>query len=248
MDCLPESQTSLPLRRHETMRPRFPSRIKAQIVATSDMMQTVFSLRHDSYVAQGFLDARPDGLFFDEWDKRNNFYSVLVFSDDLPVASVRVSILDLSGGIPEARATVAMESFAEEVDALVHGFQTDGKPGRAMEMSRLVRHPDFSQDNDLVFALYRMGFYFLMHFDADMVLSTVRRHHMPFYRRLGFNKITEPRPYPRLNFQLGLMACFRASYPMVQQTVPILDHIEKHDSVYAPFMAGERVNVFAEMR
>jgi hypothetical protein len=71
---------------------------------------------------------------------------------------------------------------------------------------------------------------------------------MPFYRRLGFTKIADPRPYPRLNFQIGLMACFRPSYSMVQQTVPIVDHIAKNDSVYEPFMAGEQVNVFAEMR
>lgn len=248
MDCLPSGNLNLPVRRHDTLRPRSPVGIEAQIVSTREMAQIAYALRHDSYVAQDFLDPRPDGLFSDEWDSRKNVFSILVFLNGLPAASVRVSILDRSSSSPDEHSTVAMEAFTEEVDALVHSFQTNGKTARAMEMSRLVRHPDHAQNNDLVFALFRMGFYFLVRFDADMVLSTVRRHHMPFYRRLGFNKIAEPRAYPRLKFQLGLMACFRPSYPLVQQTVPILDNITKLDSVYGPFMAGERVPVFAEMQ
>lgn len=248
MDCLSGGSLDAPTRRYDVLRPRSQDRIEAQIVRSHEMAQVVYALRHDSYVAQGFLNPRQDGLFSDEWDNRKNSNSILVFLNDEPVASVRISTLNKESSSTDEHSTIAMESFNEEVDALVHSFQTDGKAASAMEMSRLVRHPDHAQNNDLVFALFRMGFYFLVHFDADMVLSTVRRHHMPFYRRLGFNKIAEPRAYPRLNFQLGLMACFRPSYPIVQQTVPILDNITKNDSVYDLFMSGERVPVFAEMR
>jgi hypothetical protein len=248
MDCLPGGSLNVPARRYDMLRPRSPDHIEAQIVNSHELAQVVYALRHDSYVDQGFLDPRPDGLFSDEWDVRKNAYSVLVFLNGQPAASVRVSFLDRESSSADEHSTIAMESFTEEVDSLVHSFQTDGRMASAMEMSRLVRHPDHAQNNDLVFALFRMGFYFLVRFDADMVLSTVRRHHMPFYRRLGFNKIAEPKAYPRLKFQLGLMACFRPSYPLVQQTVPILDNITKFDSVYRPFMSGERVPVFAEMQ
>lgn len=247
MDSLVGLSSNIPVRQYDILRPRSPNAIEAQIVGSREMAQIVYALRHDSYVAQGFLDPRADGLFSDEWDEKKNVFSIVAFLDGLPAASVRVSILDRSSRSPDEHSTIAMESFAEEVDALVHSFQTDGRTASAMEMSRLVRHPDHAQNNDLVFALFRMGFYFLVRFDADMVLSTVRRHHMPFYRRLGFSKIAEPRAYPRLKFHLGLMACFRPSYLAVQQTVPILGNIRKSDSVYGAFMSGERVPVFAEM-
>jgi hypothetical protein len=248
MNCLVDLSPNVPARRYDMLRPRSPNSIEAQVVRSHEMAQIVYGLRHDSYVAQGFLDSRADGLFSDEWDERKNVFSVLIFFDGQPVASVRVSTLNRSSASLDDHSTVAMESFGEEVDTLVHSFQTDGREASAMEMSRLVRHPDHAQNNDLVYASFRMSAYFLLRFDSDIVLSTVRRHHMPFYRRLGFSKVTEPRAYPRLKFHLGLMACFRPSYPLVQQTVPILDNITKNNSIYQPFMSGERVPVFAGMQ
>jgi hypothetical protein len=79
------------------------------------------------------------------------------------------------------------------------------------------------------------------------LLSTVRQHHMPFYRRLGFQKITDPRKYPKLAFEVGLMACFRQSFKSIQASIPIFQGIDRRDSVYERFFAGERVAIFDEM-
>jgi hypothetical protein len=204
-------------------------------------------MRHDSYVAQGFLSPKTSGLFADLFDQSPNSHSVLIFRDGEPVASVRASILDLYGQIPDATEIPATSSYGEEIVKLVSGYEGHGVKGRAIEMTRLVTRHDLSFDFDLVFSLFRMTFYIVNHYDADMILSGVRLHHTPFYRRLGFEKITEPRNYPMLNFQVCLMACPDHMYGHVARTVPIIDHVSKHDAVCAPFMAGERVRVFSQM-
>lgn len=234
-------------RRQRRLTPRDAGAIQAQIVTSHELRQIVYKMRHDSYVAQGFLDPLPSGLFTDRFDQSPNSHSVLIFRDGEPVASVRASILDLSGQIPGATEVPAMPAFGEDILKLVSSYQGQGVNGRAIEMTRLVTRQDLSLDFDLVFSLFRMTFYIVNHYDSDMILSGVRLHHTPFYRRLGFDRITEPRQYPMLKYQGCLMACPDRMYGHVARTVPIIDHVSKHDAVCAPFMAGERVRVFFEM-
>ena len=240
-------QSKTTSRRYASLVPRHADVTEAQIASSHSMMDTVFSLRYHSYVSQNFIDPHPNELFSDEFDARSNSVSILIYRDGVPAASVRASLYDPSGSIPGADTIPALESFGAEIDDLVANYRTDGRPARALEMTRLVRHPDLANDNDLIFAMYRMTFYLVVHFEADMILSAVRQNHMPFYRRLGFQKITEPRIYPKLKFLAGLMACFDTRYKFVQRTVPIIDYVSKNDSICAPFMLGERIKVFSEM-
>ncbi len=241
------SLTEIQSRRQRRLTPRDAESIEAQIVTSQELRQTVYKMRHDSYVAQGFLDPLPSGSFTDRFDQSPNSHSVLIFRDGEPVASVRASILDLSGQIPGAAELPAMPAFGGEIVKLVSSYKGEGVNGRAIEMTRLVTRQDLSLDFDLVFSLFRMTFYIVSHYNADMILSGVRLHHTPFYRRLGFDRITEPRQYPMLKYQGCLMACPDRMYGHVARTVPIIDHVSKHDPVCAPFMAGERVRVFSQM-
>ncbi len=240
-----ESKTTS--RRYRSLVPRHADVTEAQIASSHGMMNTVFSLRYHSYLSQNFIDPHPNELFSDEFDNRSNSVSILIYRDGVPAASVRASLYDPAGTIHGADTIPALDSFGSEINDLVSSYRADGRPARALEMTRLVRRPDLVNDNDLIFAMYRMTFYLVVHFEADMILSAVRQNHMPFYRRLGFQKVTEPRNYPKLKFLAGLMACFDSQYKHVQRTVPIIDHVSKHDSICAPFMSGERIKVFSEM-
>jgi hypothetical protein len=234
-------------RRYGSITPRHANVTEAQIALSHGMMNTVFSLRYHSYVSQNFIDPCANELFSDEFDTRSNSVSILIYRDGVPAASVRASLYDPSGLIPGAETIPALDAFGAEIDDLITSYRTDGRPARALEITRLVRRPDLANDNDLVFAMYRMTYYLVVHYEADMILSAVRQNHMPFYRRFGFQKVTEPRIYPKLKFLAGLMACFGTNYGSVKQTVPIFQHVSKHDSICAPFMLGERIKVFSEM-
>jgi hypothetical protein len=248
MDISYSTQNSLPLRQLDVIRPREPGRITVQVAKTPALMEEVYRLRHDSYVAQGFLEPKVCGLFSDQWDRFSHFFSMLGYVDGKPAASVRISHCQPAGPPRDRTETTAMEVFEAEIIKLAESFKTGDKPAVVMELSRLTRHPDFSDSNsDVLFGIFRANFYCLRKTNADMLISAVRKHHMPFYRRLGFQKITEPRPYPKLNFETALMACFRQSYDAIEKTIPIFQGINEADSIFQRLFAGERVRIFDEM-
>jgi hypothetical protein len=232
----------------DVIRPREPERLTLQIATTPELMDVVYRLRHDSYVSQGFLEPKVSGLFADEWDRRPHFFSFLSFLDDRPAASGRISICTPAAPLKERSETTAMEIFPDEIFGLAEAFRVDRKPTVVLEVSRLTQHPDFSKSNsDPVFAIFRGTFYSILKADADILISAVRRHHMPFYKRIGFQKITEPRPYQKLKFETALMAGFRPSFPLFQQMIPIFQGTDKADSICERLFAGERVKIFDEM-
>jgi hypothetical protein len=232
----------------DAIRPREPSRISVQIASTPALMETVYRLRHDSYVAQGFLEPRSSGLFSDDWDELPHFSSVLCFIDGEAAASVRLSYCQPSGPRGERTETTAMELFKPEIERLAESFRVAPAAATIMELSRLARHPDFSEsDLDPMFGIFRACSYHIIRRPADMVITAVRRHHVPFYNRMGYLKITEPRPYPKLKFETALMACFRHSYDAIQNSIPIFQGIDRTDSVFDRLFAGERVGIFDEM-
>jgi hypothetical protein len=241
-------QALAPMRQFDAFRPREPARVTVQIASTPELMDVVYRLRHDSYVAQGFLEPKASRLFADEWDTLPHFFSVLCFIDGEPAASVRISHCRPAGRRGERTETTAMEIFDTEIASLAESFRAGPNPAVVMELSRLTRHPDFAESNsDPLFAVFRTCFYSLLKYEADMLISAVRAHHMPFYRRMGFQKITEPRPYPKLKFETALMTCFGQSFRLVQKSLPIFQGIDPSDSVYDRLFAGERVGIFDEM-
>jgi len=235
-------------RQLDVIRPREPERVTLQIANTPELMEIVYRLRHDSYVSQGFLEPKVSRLFADEWDRMPHFFSFLAFVDDKPAASGRISICTPAAPFRERTETTAMEIFPTEIVELAEAFRIDRKPTVIVEVSRLTQHPDFSKSNsDPLFAIFRATFYSLLLADADILISAVRRHHIPFYKRIGFQKITEPRPYQKLKFETALMAGFKQSFPLFSQVIPIFQCIRKTDSIYERLFAGERVRIFDEM-
>jgi hypothetical protein len=139
-----------------------------------------------------------------------------------------------------------MEIFGSEIEAILSSVRTDRIIPTAVEIGRLARSPAFDDDSRLVFALFRVAGYFILHLDADVVFNAVRVHHIPMYRRFGFQQLGEPRLYPGLTCKMALMACFRPSYDGAKSNLPFLHGISKDDAAYAGLIAGERVAIFGD--
>jgi hypothetical protein len=242
--------SSLPIATANFIRPnrrdRQESLLLGQLTARLALDQTTrehaFALRHASYCSGGFIDPRPDGLFSDAYDERPNCVSVVVYKRDQPVASVRLCTLNPArpgwGDIP------GLHVFAPEINALLAAASTPGKPAMATEINRLVRHPDFTNDYELVFVLFRFVSFMVLHQKSDMMLSCVRRNHMTFYKRLEFQTVAGPRCYPELKFTTNLMACPSARYPVILGKYAILDSGATESGCYDGLFSGQTVAVF----
>jgi hypothetical protein len=213
--------------------------LEARLALTPETLNEAFELRHAGYLSYGYIDAKEDGLFSDEYDGRDTCRTVVLYKDGVPAAAVRVCLFDPFGGTPGADSIPATAIFHDEITALLGRVGQQNRPPRAVEVTRLARHPDHAEDRSLVYALFRTVGYLILYYDADLVVTAVRAHHMPFYRRLGLQKMEEPRAYPNLKFDTGLMACFRNKFDDVQAQVPLFRGITRNDRFYRPFISGQ---------
>jgi hypothetical protein len=245
---------ALPIATTSFIRPRKEARqgeinlggLSARLAIDRKTRGQVFALRHTSYLAGGYIEPRPHGQFSDPFDDAPNCTSLLVLKHDVPVASVRLCTLDFDPAKRGWDNIPGLHVFEDEILKLVKPGADGGTNLRATEINRLVRHPDHVHDYELVFVLFRFVSYLVLRQQFEMTLSCVRRNHISFYKRLGFEVSAGPRAYPELKFSTNLMVCPRTNYDMLRQRYPILDHSAVQSGCYDGLFHGETVNVFGD--
>ena len=221
------------------------SGLTARLALDDRTKAEAYAIRHDSYLSGGFIDPRPDGQFSDADDLKPNNHCVVVYQSGLPVASVRLCLLDLTPGLVGWDEIPAARIFPEDVAALAANT-VPGRPARLIEINRLVRHPDYANNYQLVFVLFRFVSYLLMSANADLMLSCVRRNHSPFYKRMHFEYVAGPRRYAGVKFETNLMACTMGGVDLIRTEMPIVGADPRTIDTYAALLAGETVSVFVE--
>lgn len=224
-----------------------PLGLTACLALDEQQRRDVFALRHTSYLSGGYIDPRPRGLFSDPYDEQENCQSIIVYRGTRPVASVRVCVLDTDTRRPGWQDIPAVHVFPDEIAETMRNVAAEpgrdpAVPLRAIEINRLVRHPDFATDFSLVFALFHLAGYMILHHQTDMVFSCVRKNHVPFYKRLQFTPIAGPKSYPELKFATNLLACSRENYATVQRMMPMLE-AGTGDSNFSNIVEGKKVSV-----
>lgn len=223
------------------------SGLTARLALDERTKAEAYAIRHDSYLSGGFIDPRPDGQFSDADDLKPNNHCVVVYQSGQPVASVRLCLLDLTPGLVGWDEIPASRIFPEDVAALAASAAPSaelGRPARLIEINRLVRHPDYANNYQLVFVLFRFVSFLLMSANADLMLSCVRRNHTPFYKRMHFEYVAGPRRYAGVKFETNLMACTMGGVDLIRAEMPIVGADARTIESYAPLMAGETVTVF----
>ncbi len=217
--------------------------LTARLATDERTRNDAFAIRHASYVSGGYIDAIASGLFSDSDDEKPSSRCVVVYKWDRPVASVRLCTLDLAqdaqgwGEIPASRI------FPEATGGLAAGV-TSGKPAKLVELNRLVRHPDYANNFELVFILFRFVSFLVIEADADMMLSCVRRNHTSFYKRMHFEYVDGPRKYAGVKFETNLMMCPKQKYQQLMADIPFVETNDATKLAYAGLLNGQTVNVF----
>jgi hypothetical protein len=212
----------------------------ARLATSTKVQEDAYRLRYRSYLAGGFIEEAPSKIFRDRYDDLGNADTVVLYDDGVPVASVRVCLLERGTDY----TSPAMDTFPEEVGALMNANPNEAFAGRAIEVTRLVRSPEAENNQGLVFLLYRIAGYIALCHHTQIFLACVRSNHVPFYKRLGYSAASEPRPYPGLSCKMLLMASDRQRYDQVRVKVPVMDPMTDTTHNLEGFYAGEPVRLF----
>ena len=235
----PTDLSPAPVAQTEIGAGRPTARYTARLARDPQSVRDVYQLRYDSYLQSGHIDANPSGLFRDRYDNLPNCRSIVIYSGARAVASVRTCTLAHGAGL----SSPAMDAYPSEVESLLGPDAAVGLGGRALEITRLVRSPEAANNQGLVFLLYRLAGYVGIVDGTQVILACVRRNHAPFYKRIGYREITEPRAYPGLKCPMQLLACSRAEYEKVRTAAPVLDPCSGRNSKLDSFLDGGTVSL-----
>jgi hypothetical protein len=211
----------------------------ARLAVDRGTRQDAYRLRYDSYLASGYIQPNEARLFQDQYDELPNCETIVIYDEEGAVASVRTCTLAFGSG----QRSPASDTFPEEVCQLLRQQSTIGVGGRGIETTRLVRSPAAENNQGLVFLLYRMAGYIGMMAHTQVLLACVRRNHAPFYKRLGYTPVTEPKPYPGLNCPMQLMSCTRQRYDEIRSAFPVIDPYAGTTDALDGFLSGEPVSL-----
>ena len=212
---------------------------EARLACDPATKRDVYSLRYRSYVAAGHIEPNETELFSDIYDTMLNCKSVVIYQDGVPAASVRTCTLAYGS----AARSPAADTFPNEVQELLSQQTGIGRGRRGIETTRLVRSPEAENNQGLVFLLYRMAGYIGMMNHTQVLFACVRQNHVPFYRRLGYVPVTDPKPYPGLTCPMQLLVCTRERYDEIRQSFTVIDPYAGTTGALDGFLSGEPVSL-----
>jgi N-acyl-L-homoserine lactone synthetase len=202
-------------------------RVEYRRADTDDDREAIYRLRYDAYLREGAIEPSFGRRFSDAYDDLDNAWIVGTHLDGRLVSSMRIHV-----GTSDYPEMVASNVFPEYVRPELDAGKTIIDPTRFVVDPAMARaYPDLS------YVTVRIGHMAAEHFDADIVLATVRAEHQAFYKRVfGHTTVCPPRPYPTLIKPLSLM---------------MLDYPANRDEIMRryPFFgstAAERVAVFGQ--
>jgi hypothetical protein len=213
------------------------TRYTARVALDPQTRRDAYKLRYDSYLAAGYIEPNESGIFQDAYDALPNCQTLVIYDDGLPAASVRTCTLAPGSG----QRSPAADTFPREVGALLSQQSAIGIGSRGIETTRLVRSPAAENNQALVFLLYRMAGYIGMTAHTQVLLACVRTNHAPFYKRLGYEPVTEARAYPGLKCPMLLMSCTRRRYDEIRRAFPVIDPYAGDPDALDGFLSGESV-------
>ena len=208
----------------------------AAIALDKQTAEDAFRVRYASYLESGFIDPNPDRIFRDEFDYLPNTTTIVVYHGEKAVASVRVCFLS-----QPVRDAPSHHAFSQEVDGVLAEVTGGCDTVEIVEITRLVRSPECANNQGLVFLLYRLAAYLALRHDVQAILSSVRRNHIGFYHRLGFEEIAGPLPYPGLKCPMHLLKCARVDYDRVMDSFPLLDPHATPRGTFDGFLSGRPI-------
>ncbi|RYE88763.1 MAG: hypothetical protein EOP19_00305 [Hyphomicrobiales bacterium] len=158
----------------------------------------MYRLRYEAYRREEFVPINGDEVVRDEFDDLPNAYCYGVYIDGELVSSVRFHHLT-----PEFRTSPSYSVFPDILGPILDAGATILDPGRfTADYEASLAYPA------LPYLTLRLPTVAVQYFNVRYVLSTVRREHAAFYRRVyRSEQLGEERLYHGLSFPMVLMAC-----------------------------------------
>lgn len=176
--------------------------------------ETVCRLRYEAYKRENSLPEDAPKRFSDRYDLEPNTTTYGLYVEDTLAGSLRVHVIDR-----ERPASPATSAFPDYVGSWIDaGYRLVDGTRFVVDFAASRQHPN------VAYLVARIAWMAGQHYDPDWIITTCRREHQAFYRRVfGHEVICPPRPYPHLTKPQGLLKLDqRNRAPVVHRRYPFL--------------------------
>lgn len=186
---------------------RLLERVEYRRADSEEDKQAIYRLRYDAYMREGAIAPNAEGTFHDPFDLAPNCWIIGMFIDGDLASSIRLHVASAPNDPLPARTV-----FADILDANVASGLT------VVDPTRFVTKLEYSRRfSEMPYLTIRPGWMAGAFFNADYILSTMRREHHAFYSRVfGHVLWCEGRDYPTLK---KAIACMGLDYPAQRDRV-----------------------------
>jgi hypothetical protein len=206
-------------------------RITYRRAIQSEEREAIFRLRHEAYLREGAISARPDQRFTDAVDEQENAFIYGVYVDEVLAGSIRLNIT-----LPNASALPTTAVFPDIVEPMIDAGCVIVDPTRFVANHSLSRRLP-----ELPYLTLRLAWLAMEHFEGEYILLAIRPEHRAFYRRFwSATELCEARPYPKLTKPVGLSV---VNYLNVKKAVEArYPFLASSDAERASFFATHHVS------
>ncbi len=169
-------------------------RFQIRVARSLEDRQRAWALAYEVYREKDYIKACDDQMYYGKFDARPETVTFLAERDQQIIAAVTL-YFHSSWGLPSD------DVFGDEINALRDSGRT------LCELGSLVCRKEARGSVMLVQHLFKLAYLTACHLEnaSDFVVS-VKLRHVPFYRKaLLFETLAGPRPYPRVNGEIGVL-------------------------------------------
>ena len=166
-------------------------------VPFADQFDPVYRLRYEAYRREDFIAPNSEKVVYDAHDKAPNVYCFGVYISGKLVSSIRFHYVT-----PAQRSSPSVTAFPETLNSLLDEGVSFIDPSRfTTDHEMMLKYPA------LPFLTLRVVAMASEHFDVKYCVSSVRREHAAFYRRVfGSKRLEGVGYYPGISFPMHLYA------------------------------------------
>lgn len=162
-----------------------------------ETLWVAYNIRYQAYTSVGYESVSCSGLFTDALDGQPAHRTFLLYREQAPVATIRVSTLCHANGwldLPcKSGFEALIQTYAQQYHALI-------------EMNRMAVLPGVSDDAvSLPMMLFCALYSVAQHFDDVLLCCASGKQHARLYQRMGFERQTEFADRPNAGLPLALM-------------------------------------------
>lgn len=182
-------------------------RVQYRRVPVEDQLDPVYRLRYEAYRREDFIPVNSQEITRDAYDDAPNCHCFGVYIDNRLVSSIRLHI-----ATPQEPTSPSRKIWPDVLGDII------AQGGSYVDPSRFTADHNASlQFPALPYLTLRMAVMACEHFDTTYCISSVRREHGPFYRRVfGLEQMAGVGYWGELTFPVYL---FGARVPVIYDRI-----------------------------